>query len=59
MKKYLIVSVLLASQLSWAQFKDFNIVKEVQVKNKGVVVSAHPLASEAGAKILKNGWKRL
>ncbi len=42
MKKILIVSVLLAGQLSWAQFKDFNIVKEVQVKNKGVVVSAHP-----------------
>ncbi len=38
-----------------AQYTDINIVKEVKVKNKGVVVSAHPLASEAGAKILKMG----
>jgi len=38
-----------------AQYKDITIVKEVKVKNKGVVVSAHPLASEAGAKILKLG----
>ncbi|AZB36053.1 gamma-glutamyltransferase [Chryseobacterium bernardetii] len=55
MKKILIASVILASQLSWAQFTDINIVKEVKVKNKGVVVSAHPLASEAGAKILRMG----
>lgn len=38
-----------------AQYTDINIVKEVKVKNKGVIVSAHPLASEAGAKILKMG----
>ncbi len=38
-----------------AQYTDINIIKEVKVKNKGVVVSAHPLASEAGAKILKMG----
>lgn len=55
MRKFLIVSVLLASQFGWAQFTDISIVKEVQVKKKGVVVSAHPLASEAGAKILKMG----
>ncbi|BAP30771.1 gamma-glutamyltransferase [Chryseobacterium sp. StRB126] len=55
MKKILIASIILASQLSWAQFTDINIVKEVKVKNKGVVVSAHPLASEAGAKILRMG----
>lgn len=55
MKKILIASMLLAVQFSWAQFTDINIIKEVQVKNKGVVVSAHPLASEAGAKILKMG----
>ncbi|MBV8325380.1 gamma-glutamyltransferase [Chryseobacterium sp.] len=55
MKKILIASMLLAAQLSWAQFTDINIIKEVQVKKKGVVVSAHPLASEAGAKILKMG----
>ncbi len=55
MKKILIASVLLVSQLGWAQFTDINIIKEVQVKKKGVVVSAHPLASEAGAKILRMG----
>lgn len=38
-----------------AQYTDIHIVKEVKVKNKGVVVSAHPLASEAGAKMLKMG----
>lgn len=39
----------------FSQYTDINIIKEVKVKNKGVVVSAHPLASEAGAKILKQG----
>lgn len=38
-----------------AQFTQYNIVKEVQTKDKGVVVSAHPLASEAGAKVLSKG----
>ena len=38
-----------------AQYTDINIIKEVKVSQKGVVVSAHPLASEAGAKILKMG----
>lgn len=47
--------LILISQLTFAQFTNFNTVKEVRVKNKGVVVSAHPLASEAGAKILKMG----
>ena len=55
MKKFFIAAVLLAGQLYWAQFTDISIVKEVKVKNKGVVVSAHPLASEAGAKVLKMG----
>lgn len=55
MKKIFIAAVLLAGNFYWAQFTDINIVKEVKVKNKGVVVSAHPLASEAGAKILKMG----
>ncbi|WP_027372851.1 gamma-glutamyltransferase [Chryseobacterium sp. UNC8MFCol] len=55
MKKILIASILLISQLSWAQLTNFNTIKEVQVKNKGVVVSAHPLASEAGAAILRMG----
>ena len=47
--------LLLFSQLSFSQFTDFNITKEIHVKNKGVVVSAHPLASEVGAKILREG----
>ncbi len=46
---------LVSFQFSIAQYTDYNIVKEVKVKNKGVVVSAHPLASEAGALILKKG----
>ncbi|WP_419868148.1 gamma-glutamyltransferase [Chryseobacterium sp. CT-SW4] len=54
MKKILIVLVLVGHSVS-AQFTDINIIKEVKVRNKGVVVSAHPLASEAGAKVLKMG----
>ena len=54
MKKTLYAVLLLSVTLS-AQYTDINIVKEVKVKNKGVVVSAHPLASEAGAKMLKQG----
>ena len=55
MKKIFIATVLLAGNFYWAQFTDINIIKEVKVKNKGVVVSAHPLASEAGVKVLKMG----
>ncbi|MGC4128286.1 MAG: gamma-glutamyltransferase [Bergeyella sp.] len=55
MKKIVLLSLILISGAVFPQFKDFNIVKEVSVQNKGVVVSAHPLASEAGAKILKMG----
>lgn len=54
MKKIIISLILISSTIS-AQYTDITIVKEVKVKNKGVVVSAHPLASEAGAKILKSG----
>ena len=54
MRKTLYAVLLLSITLS-AQCTDINIIKEVKVKNKGVVVSAHPLASEAGAKILKQG----
>jgi len=53
--KTIIISLILFTSTVSAQYTDFNIVKEVKVKNKGVVVSAHPLASEAGAKILKMG----
>ncbi|SHE93939.1 gamma-glutamyltransferase [Chryseobacterium takakiae] len=55
MKKIVIVIILSTYNICSSQFTSFNIVKEVKVKNKGVVVSAHPLASEAGAKILKMG----
>lgn len=55
MKKFFISLVLVTGNFYWAQFTDINIIKEVKVKNKGVVVSAHPLASEAGAKIFKMG----
>ncbi|NPA09660.1 MAG: gamma-glutamyltransferase [Chlorobi bacterium] len=54
MKKIIISLILISSTIS-AQYTDITIVKEVKIKNKGVVVSAHPLASEAGAKILKSG----
>lgn len=53
--KKLFLLLILASQISFAQFTDYTTTKEVKVKNKGVVVSAHPLASEAGAKIMKMG----
>lgn len=52
MRKTLYAVLLLSVTLS-AQYTDINIIKEVKVKNKGVVVSAHPLASEAGAKMLR------
>ena len=54
MKNLLFLLLLLAQTVS-AQFTNINIVKEVKAKEKGLVVSAHPLASEAGAQILKKG----
>lgn len=54
MKNIIILFIVFTSTVS-AQYTDFNIVKEVKVRNKGVVVSAHPLASEAGAQILRMG----
>lgn len=54
MRKTLYAVLLLSVTLS-AQYTDINIIKEVKVKNKGAVVSAHPLASEAGAKMLREG----
>ena len=54
MKKALVL-LLIASNFVFAQFTDINIVKEIRTKDKGLVVSAHPLASEAGAKVLKMG----
>lgn len=55
MKTVLISALLLFSAQLPAQFTNYNVLKEVRVKNKGVVVSAHPLASEAGAKVLSMG----
>ena len=54
MKNLLFLILFLAQTVS-AQFTNINIVKEVKAKEKGLVVSAHPLASEAGAQILKLG----
>lgn len=47
--------LIISSQYTFAQFTDINVVKEIRTKNKGLVVSAHPLASEAGAKMMKRG----
>ena len=55
MNKKFFLLLILNSTWILAQYTDINIIKEVKVKNKGVVVSAHPLASEAGSKILKQG----
>ena len=57
MKKLLLLIgfLFLSTPLVFAQYTDYNLVKEVQVKNKGVVVSAFPIASEVGAKILRQG----
>ena len=54
MKKLLFLLLFLTQTVS-AQFTDISIIKEVKAKEKGLVVSAHPLASEAGAQILKKG----
>jgi gamma-glutamyltranspeptidase/glutathione hydrolase len=54
MKKYFLFLIILTHSIS-AQYTNINIVKEIHSKDKGMVVSAHPLASEAGAKILKMG----
>lgn len=54
MKRLYYLSLFVVIQ-AFAQFTNYPIIKEVQVKGKGVVVSAHPLASEVGAKILREG----
>lgn len=57
MKQFLIV-ILLTCCIKTAHAQvdayNYNIVKNIRVKN-GAVVSAHPLASEVGADILKKG----
>lgn len=54
MKKFFFLLIIL-SNFTFAQFTDINIVKEIHAQKKGLVVSAHPLASEAGAKMMKMG----
>ncbi len=54
MKKILFL-LIVGLQLTHAQFTDIKINKEIHVKNSGLVVSAHPLASEAGAQVLRLG----
>ncbi|MCW4452133.1 gamma-glutamyltransferase [Kaistella sp. BT6-1-3] len=54
MKKTLFL-LIISSNFAFAQFTDINIIKEIRTKDKGLVVSAHPLASEAGAKVMKMG----
>ena len=54
MKKALFL-LIISSNFAFAQFTDINIIKEIRTKDKGLVVSAHPLASEAGAKVMKMG----
>ena len=53
--KRIVFLLIISSQFTFAQFTEINIVKEIRTKNKGLVVSAHPLASEAGAKMMKMG----
>lgn len=53
--KIILSTIFFKSFYPLAQFRDYDIVKEIHTKNKGVVVSAHPLASEAGAKMLSLG----
>lgn len=53
--KKIVFLFLILSQFTFAQFRDFTIVKEIHAQKKGLVVSAHPLASETGAKMMKNG----
>lgn len=55
MKKTYLFLFILCFSFYKGQYTDYNVIKEASVINKGVVVSAHPLASEAGAKILKLG----
>lgn len=55
MNKNLLFAVIIAATPVFGQYRDFNTVKEIRTQNKGLVVSAHPLASEAGAQILRMG----
>jgi len=54
-KLFITVSILVAFTSVFAQFTDIRVVKETKSKNKSVVVSAHPLASEAGILMINEG----
>ncbi len=53
--KNMLLFILFWPVITFAQFTEINVVKEACNKDKGVVVSAHPLASEVGAGILRLG----
>lgn len=53
--KRMVGLALICSNVMIAQFINYDVVKEVRHPSGGVVVSAHPLASEAGASVLRKG----
>ncbi len=53
--KKLVFIIGLSSAFLNAQYTEINTIKEIRTTGKGLVVSAHPLASEAGAKVMKMG----
>lgn len=53
--KFLFLFLLLFATALPAQVVPYPTIKELRVHNKGMVVSAHPLASEAGALVLRQG----
>lgn len=56
MKKFAaLLLFVLSTTVTLAQFTDYNTIKEAKVSHKGVVASAFPLASEAGAQMLREG----
>ncbi len=56
MKKLIFILAFAGGCIAYkAQYTHYNTVKEVRFQKKGVVVSAHPLASEAGAQMLREG----
>lgn len=56
MRKNIVVFLwIIASQTVAAQFRDLTLIKEMQTNGKSLVVSAHPLASKAGASVLQQG----
>lgn len=52
---FFVAFIIGSTSLIHAQFTNYNTIKEAQVSQKGVVASAFPLASEAGAQMLRAG----